>query len=70
MSERNHPQTLQTPQPGNTNPLTHGAYAAAPREPDPAAEAVADWLMPARHTGAVERIAATEIGALVMRIIA
>lgn len=50
MNERGHPQTLQAAQPGNANRLTHGAYAAPDRELDPAAEAVADWLMSARHT--------------------
>lgn len=66
MNKGGHPQTLVAAQPGNRNREQHGLYAAPGRDIDPAAEAVAHWLMSAPHTVDLDHLAATEIGKLVV----
>lgn len=62
-----HSETLQPAQPGNSNRLTHGAYSGRDQL-DAAAVAVADALMQAEHTVPLDRLAAEEIGALVVQL--
>jgi hypothetical protein len=69
MNKRGNPETLQARQPGNRNRLTHGAYSKLARaELEPAAKEIADALMQAPHVDPLDRLAAEEIGALVVQL--
>jgi hypothetical protein len=69
VNRRGHPETLQARHPGNRNRLVHGAYSKlARRELEPAAREIADALMEAPHVDPLDRLAAEEIGALVVQL--
>lgn len=60
------PGNLVAAHPGNTNGLAHGAYSVR-REVHPRAAEIADALLAAApHTVPLDRLAAEEIGALVV----
>jgi hypothetical protein len=64
-----HPQTLQARQPGNRNRLVHGAFSKLARaDLDPRAREIAEALMEAPHVDPLDRLAAEEIGALVVQL--
>src|SRR4051794_5087881 len=54
--------------PGNRNAVKHGLYSAGERVLAPRAREIADALMAAPHTVALDQLAADEIGALLARI--
>lgn len=62
-----HPPTLRH-DPGNTVAVQHGVYASSNRVLAPRAREIADALMAAPHTVALDTLAAEEIGALLARI--
>jgi hypothetical protein len=69
VNKRGHPETLQARHPGNSHRLTHGAYAKlAGGELDPAAREIADALMEAPHVDPLDRLAAEEIGTLIVQL--
>jgi hypothetical protein len=64
-----HPKTLVASHPRNQHRLVHGAFSKLARaELDPAAREIADALMEAPHVDPLDRLAAEEIGALVVQL--
>ena len=66
MNRKGHPATLRASQPGNSNALTHGAFSRRTLEPQ--AREVADALLELPHAVPLDRLAAEEIGALVVHL--
>jgi hypothetical protein len=65
VNQAGNPSTLVAAHPGNQNRFAHGAYSPR-RELEPRAAEIAEALLEAPHTVALDRLAAEEIGALVL----
>ena len=63
-----HSATLVAAHPGNSNREVHGYYSRRRRELTPAAAEIADELMTLPHVTAADRLAAEEIGRLLVMI--